>query len=267
MLHKEIGCQSLLRRFTAPDGYFHGSYAVDVYQNCVFACRYCDSSYDSVVYVCSNALELLEKEVKEISPGRVVIGSVHDPYQPVEKSYRLVRKIISFLITEGFSVHVLTKSPLVLRDLDVLTQSQDSLVTVSMISLDPQVNQMFEPLAPFIQTRLRTVKTTIKKGVFCGVAIFPILPFLVDSELETIIKRCKYVGARYIIYKYLELKGRQKQDFFTLLSKKYPILVTRYKELYGDQFSPNAEYINNLDIKMRQLCVSMDISCGIPENR
>ena len=230
MLHKEIECQSLLRRFTAPDKYFNGFYSVDVYQNCAFGCRYCDSSHNSLVYVCGNALKLLEKEVKDISPDRVIIGSVNDPYQPVEKSYNLVRKIISFLINEGFSVHVLTKSPLILRDLDMLTKSKDSIVTVSMISLDLQINHVFEPYAPSIQTRLMTVKKLHKKGIFCGIAIFPILPFLVDNELETIIKRCKNVGARYIISKHLELKGRQKQDFFTLLSKKYPFLLNKCRE-------------------------------------
>ena len=267
MSHKEIKCQSLLRHFTAPDKYFHGSYAMDVYQNCVFGCRYCDSSNDSMVYICSNALELLGKEVKNILPGRVIIGSVHDPYQPVEESYSLVRRILVFLINKGFSVHVLTKSPLVLRDIDILTKSQDNLVTISMISLDPQLNHVFEPYVPAIQTRLMTVKKLVKQGIFSGVALFPILPFLVDDELESIIKKCKDIDACYVVYKYLELKGQQKQDFFRLLKKEYPSLARKYKELYGDRFSPNEKYITNLDQKLKQLCRFIDISCGIPMTR
>ena len=261
---KEIECQSILRRFTAPDLYFQGMYGVDVYQNCAFACRYCDSSYDPLVYVYRNAIEVLKEEIKRVPVGRVIIGSVHDPYQPAEASYKLVRQVISTLSSNGFSVHVLTKSPLVLRDLELLSQSRDSMVTVSMISLDTGVNKVFEPDVPSVDERLNTVQMLVDSGVSAGVAVFPVLPFLVDNELQAIIQKAKQYDAEYVVYKHLELKGRQKQDYFAIINKYYPTYFDKYQELYRNRYSPSEQYIKRLARKMSDLCTSMNISCGIP---
>ena len=261
---KEIKCQSVLRRFTAPDRYFQGKYGVDVYQNCAFACRYCDSSYDPIVYVCRNAIEVLKREIKEVPVGQVIIGSVHDPYQPAEASHGIVRQVISTLNSTGFSVHVLTKSPLVLRDLEILSKSEGSMVTMSLISLDRQLNMVFEPDVPSVDERLSTIQKLVASGVTAGVAIFPVLPFLVENELKAIIQKIKQYNAEYVVFKHLELKGRQKQDYFALINKYYPTLLDKYQELYRNRYSPSDQYIKRLAQKMSGLCTSLNISCGIP---
>jgi DNA repair photolyase len=261
---KEIDCQSVLRRFTAPDKYFHGLYGIDVYQNCGFACRYCDSSFDSMIYICRNAVEILSEEIADLPRGRVIIGSVHDPYQSVEESFGLVRQVIDLLIRNGFAVHVLTKSPLVLRDVDLLRRSEQSLVTISMMSLDDVINQRFEPLVPSAIDRLQTLKQLVDAEVNAGVAIFPILPFLVEEGLPELVHKVKMFHGKYVIYKHLELKGALKDQYIQIIQEFYPELVHKYRNLYDEGFSPSDEYIHELALQMNTICRAEKIACSIP---
>ena len=261
---KEIECQSVLRRFTAPDTYFHGLYGLDVYQNCAFACRYCDSSFDSMIYIFRNAVEILSEEIADLPRGRVIIGSVHDPYQSVEESFGLVRQIIDLLIRNGFTVNVLTKSPLVLRDVDLLRRSEQSLVTISMMSLDNVINQRFEPLVPSAIDRLKALNQLVDVGVTAGVAIFPILPFLVEEGLAELVHKVKMVHGKYIEYKHLELKGALKDQYFQIIQEFYPELVGKYKNLYSKGFSPSDDYIEELSLKINAICRVEKIACTIP---
>ena len=260
---KEIDCQSVLRRFTAPDTYFHGLYGIDVYQNCGFACRYCDSSFDSTIYVCRNAVEILSKEIADLPHGRVIIGSVHDPYQSVEESFGLVRQVIELLIRNGFAVHVLTKSPLVLRDVDLLRRSEQSLVTFSMMSLDDMINQRFEPLVPSSIDRLQALKQMVDAGVTAGVAIFPILPFLVEEGLPELVHKVKKFHGKYVVYKHLELKGALKDQYLQIIQEFYPELVGKYEKLYSERFSPSDQYIRKLALQMNTVCHAEKIACTI----
>ncbi len=261
---KEIECQSVLRRFTAPDIYFHGLYGIDVYQNCAFACRYCDSSFDSMIYICRNAVEILSEEIADLPRGRVIIGSVHDPYQSAEESFGLVRQVIDLLIRNGFIVHVLTKSPLVLRDVDLLRKSEQSLVTVSMMSLDAVINQRFEPLVPSAIDRLQALNTLVDAGVTAGVAIFPILPFLIEEGLPELVHKVKKFQGRYVVYKHLELKGALKNQYLQLIHEFYPELISKYENLYSEGFSPSNHYIQELALQMNTICRAEKIACTIP---
>ena len=81
----------MLNKITTKDMLFGGNYTLDPYQNCEFSCKYCDSSYDEKIYIKTNAIELLEKELKKIKKGTIIIGSVHDPYQKAEKKSRILK--------------------------------------------------------------------------------------------------------------------------------------------------------------------------------
>ena len=94
MIYKTIRCSSLLNKITKRDALFLGDYTIDPYQNCEFGCKYCDSSNTSTIYIKTNAPEVLERELKNVTKGRIIIGSVHDPYQNIEKDYKITRKIL-----------------------------------------------------------------------------------------------------------------------------------------------------------------------------
>lgn len=261
---KEIECQTLIRKITSQDTLFSGCYTLDPYQNCAFACPYCDSSYDPIVYVKSNAIVVLENELKKIKPARVIVGSVHDPYQPIEKSTKLTRKILDTLTNAGFPIHVLTKSPLILRDSDILKKNPQNLVTISIISMNSQMVSLFEPKAPSTIDRYKIIPYLYNKNIYAGIAVLPIFPYITDNELESLISTAAQYNAQYLLYKYLELKGDQKQDILRSIQHHFPQFLEKYNQEYDQRFTPSLTYQKQLHKKMDQLTQKYQIPTEIP---
>jgi len=255
MQYKTINQDFLLNKITSTDRLFAGDYTIDPYQNCEFGCLYCDSSLDKTIYVKSNIDYLLSKQLKKIEKSTIIIGSVHDPYQKAEEKFMLTRNILKTIKKHGFSCHILTKSDLVLRDVDVLSEINDCMVTISITSLDDSIVSIFEKNVPFPNRRLQTIEKLSKNGIKAGIAIIPILPFIVDNKsLEEIIKESCKKKAQYVLYKNLELKGDQKNIFFNVLKNFYPDLVNKYEELYNDSYMPKKTFVKNLNKDLYNLC-------------
>lgn len=260
MHYQCIDCDFLLRTITKKDDLFHANYCIDPYHHCEFGCRYCDSSFEEKIYIKKNSTEILEKELESISNGTIIIGSVHDPYQPVEKKYMITKNILLLLKKKELACHILTKSPLILRDIDILS-SMNCRVTISIISLDKQITDIFEHqhIASAHQ-RLQTVKTLTDHNIKTGVALIPILPYITDNEIEYIIKETQKNNALYLLHKYLELKGEQKTKFFSLLQNNYPTLTDKYTTLYEDSIKPKKKYMTTVDKTIAQLCKHYNVS-------
>jgi DNA repair photolyase len=259
MDYKIINCDSVVKKITKKDSLFHGNYCVDPYQNCEFGCHYCDSSFEKTIYVKANVVDILKKELEHNKNGRIIIGSVHDPYQKTEKKYKLTRTILETLRQFNFPCHILTKSPLVLRDIDLLSQLE-CMITVSISSLDDKVVRIFEPEVPSPNDRLQTVQTLRNQGITAGVALIPILPYIVESEVESIVKAARSIDAQYLLHKYLELKGDQERLFRNLIKAHYPHLLSKYDVLYDNDFNPRKEYIQELNNTLSGYCKKFKIS-------
>jgi DNA repair photolyase len=259
MDYKIINCDSVVKKITKKDSLFHGDYCADPYQNCEFGCHYCDSSFEKTIYVKANVVDILKKELEHIKNGRIIIGSVHDPYQNTEKKYKLTRTILETLKQFNFPCHILTKSPLILRDIDLLSQLE-CMITVSISSLDDQVVRIFEPEVPSPNDRLQTVQTLRTQGITAGVALIPILPYIVESEVESIVKAARSVDAQYLLHKHLELKGDQERLFRNLIKAHYPHLLPKYDALYDNDFNPRKEYIQELNNTISGYCKKFKIS-------
>jgi DNA repair photolyase len=262
MEYQLINCDSVIKKITRKDALFHGNYCVDPYQNCEFGCLYCDSSFEKKIYVEANVIDVLKKELQHITKGWIIIGSVHDPYQNAEKKYELTKSILETLKEYNFPCHILTKSPLILRDIDLLSQL-NCMVTISLTSLDEQVVRIFEPNAPSPDDRLRVVQELHLHGITTGVALIPMLPYIVESEVETMVKAAKKVNAQYLLHKHLELKGDQERLFRDLIEKHYPHLLPKYDELYEDDFNPRKKYIQELNLLLTGFCKKYQISSKI----
>jgi len=262
MQYKHIQVNTLLNKIQTKDVLFSGDYTLDPYKNCDFGCLYCDSSFEKIIYVKQNAGDILKKELKDIKKGTIIVGSVHDPYQRVEKNTGLTRKLLRIIMKQGFSCHILTKSDLILRDLDVLLDIGDCKVTVSITSLDRKVSQVFEKNVPSPEMRMHVVKELNKHGIQAGVALIPMLPFIVENELEDIVKQSKNHGSRYFLFKPLELKGDQKRFFINVLKKHYPYLVEQYTQIYKKSYKPDEGYINKLNDQIIFFCKKY----GIPSS-
>ncbi|UCD13874.1 MAG: radical SAM protein [Thermoplasmatales archaeon] len=253
MEYRPITCNSLVKKITKTDPLFKGMYCVDPYQNCEFGCLYCDSSFGKTIYVKTNANAILNKEIENLEKGVIVIGSVHDPYQKSEGKYEITKNLLKTIKKYHFPCHILTKSTLVLRDINLLTDMQ-CLVTISIVSLDANISHVFEKNVPSPKERLQTVKILTEHGIKTGVALIPVLPFLVESELEDIVHMASSFNAQYLLHKYLELKGEQKKAFRNVIQNHYLHLLSNLDELYKDDFKPGENYVATLDQRMYRLC-------------
>ncbi len=165
-------------------------YVVNPYLGCAHGCRYCYALFmrkyarhhradpwGSFVEVKGNIAEVLRRELaRKKRPGRVMLASVCDPYQPVEARYRLTRQCLEALIGHGWGVSILTKSPLVTRDLDLLRGAPDVSVGFSMGTDDERVRAILEPQAPPIAARIEALGRLHEAGVRTWVFVAPILP-------------------------------------------------------------------------------------------
>jgi DNA repair photolyase len=263
MEYKLINCDSVIKKITKKDSLFHGSYCVDPYQNCEFGCRYCDSSFEKTIYVKKNIKEILEKELPTIKNGRIIIGSVNDPYQTSENRFQLTHTILETLIDHNFPCHILTKSPLVLRDLPLLSQLE-SIITISMTSLTDQIVRIFEPDVPSPTARLQTLQNLRDHGLKAGLALIPVLPYIVESEIESIVQVASCANAQYLLHKHLELKGDQERHFRDLIKTHYPHLLSNYDILYENNYKPQEKYIQEINAILKKYCKKFNISDTIP---
>ncbi len=254
MKYKHIKTKMLLNKVLKKDTLFWGDYTVDPYQNCEFGCKYCDSSFDETIYIKSNAADILNLELETIKKGRIIVGSVHDPYQKVEVEQKITRQMLEIIKDHGFSCHILTKSNLVLRDIDIISKMPNFLVTFSIISLKESIYNLFEKNVCDTNIRLQTIEKLNDSGIKSGIALIPILPFIVEEELDDIIKSSKYHKAKYLLHKHLELKGDQKTCFFDFIKKIDTDLPKKYDELYNDSIMPNEDYLININKTISDLC-------------
>jgi DNA repair photolyase len=181
MIIKEIKAKSILSKSQIYD------YALNAYVGCRHACVYCYAKFmkrftghrepwGAFVDVKVNAPELLSKEVKKKKKGRVWISGVCDAYQPLEKKYELTRRCLAILAENDWPFTVQTKSPLVVRDLDILKRAADCEVGFTITTADEKIRSIFEPYAPPISRRIEALGTLHSEGVSTFVMIAPLLP-------------------------------------------------------------------------------------------
>ncbi|MCK4365678.1 MAG: radical SAM protein [Thermoplasmatales archaeon] len=259
MHYKQIKVDFLLNKITNKDKLFAGNYTIDPYQNCEFGCLYCDSSFDETIFVKTNAAEILKKELETAKKGTIIVGSVHDPYQKAEEELEITRELLKTIKKHGFSCHVLTKSDLVVRDIDILSEIEHSIVTLSAASIKDPISKIFEKNVPLPKVRLKTIEKLTKNGIKSGLAVLPVFPYIIETELDDIVSSAKNHNAQYLLYKHLELKGDQKSCFIDILKEFYPDLVRKYEKLYENSYMPNEEYISKTNSLIKESCINHNI--------
>ena len=263
MQYKKINVNSALKKITKKDNLFCGDYTVDPYQNCEFGCIYCDSSYNKKIFIKNNIEVVLEKELKKIRSGNIIVGSVNDPYQKIEEKENKTLKILKQIKKHNFSCHILTKSNLILRDIVLLKKIKNCRVTISITTINDQKRRIIEKKLPSVKSRLETIKKLDENNIPTGLALIPLIPYFVEGELEEIISRVKKDKIKYFLYKYLELKGFQKDIFINKIKNRYPKLVDKYQNLYLESYLPNKEYTLKIDKKINKLVDFYDIKMGL----
>src|SRR3972149_7495290 len=192
LIIREVKVKSILTKTGIPGI----DYCINPYVGCAHGCKYCyamfmkrftahTEAWGSFVDVRINAPEVLLKQIKrEDKSGNIIISSVTDPYQPVEGKYRLTRQCLEVLLPYPFSISILTKSPLVLRDIDLFKKFSDIEVGVTITTDDEKIRKIFEPHAPPIGARINAIKTLHDSGIKTYAFIGPVLPMNPDALTE-----------------------------------------------------------------------------------
>ena len=190
---REIQAKSILSKSGIPGA----DYCINAYVGCAHACVYCYATFmkkytghtepwGAFVDVKVNASELLRKQLPKAKRGHVMVSSVTDAYQPIEVKYRLTRQCLEILLEHKFPVGILTKSPLVLRDLDIIKKFEEIEVGITITTDDEKMRRIFEPGAAPIEARISTLKKLKEQGVKTYVFIGPMLPMNPDILSEKI---------------------------------------------------------------------------------
>ncbi len=246
-----IQAKSILSKLKqAPDSWFGITYNMNLYRGCQHQCIYCDSRSEcyriadlSKIQVKENALKLLALELKRKKEKATIgTGSMNDPYMPVEKSVQLTRKALEIIDHYGFPVHIITKSDLVLRDLELIqgiAKKSYAAVSLTITTADDTLSRIIEPAAPLSSHRFAALKNLSDAGIYTGMLLMPVLPFINDTaeNIQALVQKAKQAGAKYIIGSMgMTLRDRQRDYYYEKLEKYFPGLKAKYMARYGEQY-------------------------------
>ena len=268
-----IEARSILNRCTVPRMPF--TWTVNPYRGCEFACKYCYARYthefmemrdpfdfERRIFAKQHTADLLRRDLRKVKSGEeIAIGTATDPYQPAERRYEITRGILeTFASCDGFNLGIVTKSDLVLRDVDLLQKiaARNSLfVNLTVTTVNTDVARILEPRAPRPDLRLNAVRQLNDAGVPAGVICAPVVPGITDAprDLDALAACAREAGARYIFANALFLKPCSASVFLPFLEKEFPHLVENYRQRYGEKaFLPNAyrKRLQALMVKLRK---------------
>ena len=237
------------------------TWTINPYRGCEFGCRYCYARYthefmemhdgmefEQKIYVKQHTAELLRQELRKVKGEEAIaLGTATDPYQPAERRYAVTRGILEeFVRHRGFELGIVTKSNLIVRDLELLQQiasSNELSVHITITTLDTNLARILEPRAPRPDLRVEAVRTMAKAGLRVGVSCAPVVPGITDSpqNLEDLVRTAAEAGADYVFANPLFLKPCSAAVFLPFLEQNFPHLVERYRQRYQDRaFLPPA---------------------------
>jgi DNA repair photolyase len=276
---KEIQAKTMLARIKGTDDFFGLYYNMNLYRGCQHQCIYCDSrsecyqieNFNHDVLVKVNAVDLLHRELAgKRMVGTIGTGSMNDPYMPLEEKVRLTRRALEVINEFGFPVHTITKSDLVLRDLDLLADIQRQTyvaVTFTVTTADDALSRKLEPGAPVSSKRLAALRTLSQRGILTGITLMPVLPFIEDTEenIRRIVNLGAENGAKYILPAFgMTLRDRQRAYYYDKLDLHFPGLRTRYEKAFGEKYSAAAQNAPRLKQIFGELCEQHAIATRMP---
>ena len=280
-----------------------GFWSINPYVGCAFGCAYCYARYahrytaerltaepldetvreelselppwlafERRIFVKREAGAVLRRELRR--PSRlaslrresVVIGTATDPYQPAERRFRITRGVLETLAEQaGLSVTIITKSPLVTRDVDLLLRiaARSKLsVHVSLITVDRDLARRLEPRAPTPEARLRAIARLRGHGIEVGVNVMPVLPGITDSPalLDALVRSIATADASYLGACALRLQSTARQRYLPFIEAEFPHLAARYRATYARGYQVGEKYKEGLRSHFRALCARYGVT-------
>ena len=274
--YREIECKSALNRVRG----MPFAWSLNPYRGCAHACHYCfarpthrffelgiGDDFTGIIYVKRNLAEVLAGELSRPAWRReqVALGTATDPYQPAEGRYRLTRAALEQFARFRTPVSLLTKNPLIVRDLDVL-QDLDARaelsVAFSVPTVDREIWRRTEPGTAPPHQRLAAMRRLADAGVNAGVLMAPLLPGLSAdrAQVERTVRAAADHGARFVGSGLLNLSAELRDYYFDFLAAEYPSLLDGYRRLYGEKYAPK-RYRDRVSARVLEL----QRLAGIPE--
>ena len=260
-----------------------GFWSINPYVGCEFGCTYCYArdthryamersgvtpeplpawqAFEQRILVKTGVAEVLARTLDPARLGEhsLVIGTATDPYQPAERRFRLTRRILEVLLRHrGLAIGLITKSPLVTRDIDLLRrlgERHEVTVNVSLATLDPRLARRLELRSPVPAARIRALDRLTAAGIHAGLLVAPILPGITDDRagLDRLMGAAKEAGARYVVGSALRLGPAARHRFLPVLSREFPDLAARYARHYARSEGASPAYQRALAARLREL--------------
>jgi DNA repair photolyase len=277
-MHKPIQAKVLLNHVKQPDTCFGLKYNMNLYRGCMHRCIYCDSrsecyrieNFDGEVLVKVNAIELLRKELaRKRVKGVIGLGSMNDPYMPLERKLNLVGRALEVIAEFGFPIHIITKSDLVLKNLGTIKRINEvyAIISFTITAADDALAAKVEPYAPRPSARLKAMRVLADNGIQTGVTMMPILPFIEDTEenVTAVVEKAAEAGATYILpWMGMTCRDSQRDYFFDKLDEHFPGVKKKYVRRFGGRYccdSPNAKHLYDV---VNSLCEEYGIVTRLP---
>lgn len=248
---------------------------INLYRGCQHGCIYCDSRsrcyhmdhrFEDVA-VKKNGIELLDLALKrKRRPCMIATGTMSDPYTPIEEDLMMTRRALEVIDRHGCGISILTKSDLVLRDLDILARinrRSKAVVQMSLTTMDENLCRLIEPAVCTTQKRIEVLHRCQKLGIPTVVWLSPILPWLNDTpeNIRGIVESCAAAGVKGIIQfgMGLTLREGSREYYYTQLDRKFPGLKERTIRTYGSAYELRSAHHRELEALFHRLCAKYGI--------
>jgi DNA repair photolyase len=280
--YREEPCRSALNRVRGMPFF---NWSLNPYMGCAHRCTFCyvraferradrpsDDRYGASVRVKVNVVEVLRRELARPSwrGEPVAVGAATDPYQPAEGRYRLTRGCIEAFAEAASPFSLITRGPLILRDVDVLAEASrrtDVSVTFSIPTLDEEIWRLTEPATAPPRQRLRALKALVEAGIDVGVGMAPILPGLSDRPelLADVVRAAREAGATGVWTNVLNLRPGTREHFLAHLARDWPELLPEYERLYAGRSYIAADVATPVRRRIAELARAYGVRDSRPE--
>ena len=253
-----ITAKTIISGYAEHNDWFGKNYNMNIYKGCCHGCIYCDSRSEcyridnfDVVRAKKDAIALINKELKSKKrTGVIGTGAMSDPYNPFEKEYSLTRGALELINIHGFGVSIATKSSLVTRDIDILKKIKTHspvIIKMTITTCDDELCKKIEPNVTTTSKRFSAIKELSDNGIFAGILLMPVLPFLEDNEenISSIVNHAHENGAKFIYPAFgVTLRKNQREWYYKKLDETFPGIKQKYIQQFKNDYecrSPKAK--------------------------
>ena len=242
-----VSAKTIVNKNSSPYAWFGIDYSMNIYRGCSHGCIYCDSRSAcfqnpdfNTIKAKENALQLIRDDLRrKVKTGVVGNGAMSDPYNPLEERLQLTRNSLELINAFGFGASLTTKSALATRDIDILKDIQTHspvIVKMSITVADDELSKLLEPNVATTSQRFEALGRLAGEGIFCGVLIMPMLPFITDDteNLVKLLRLIKEAGADFVYtYMGMTLRPGSREHFYKELDSRLPEIKEKYIKRFG----------------------------------